>query len=101
MSLVILVIRDAEPIPDDFKGIYIDAVDEDCDIANTDLKKGDFIIAVNGKSVSTYDELYDTISSQYGAGDTVPATCASIDKNGKVSYYEIEFKLMEDVSGNY
>ena len=22
-------------------------------------------------------------------------------KNGKVSYYEIEFKLMEDVSGNY
>ena len=93
--------RMGQELPDDFKGIYIDSVDEDCDIANTDLKKGDFIIAINGKSVSTYDELYDTISSQYSAGDTVPATCASIDKNGKVSYYEIEFKLMEDVSGNY
>ena len=88
-------------LPDDFKGIYIDSIDEDCDIANTELKNGDFIIAINGKSVSTYDELYDTISGQYEAGDTVPATCASIDKNGKVSYYEIEFKLMEDKSGNY
>ena len=88
-------------LPDDFKGIYIDEIDKDCDIANTELKKGDFIIAINGKSVSTYDELYDTISGQYEAGDTVPATCASIDKNGKVSYYEIEFRLMEDKSGNY
>ncbi|MBO4524120.1 MAG: trypsin-like peptidase domain-containing protein [Ruminococcus sp.] len=88
-------------LPDDFKGIYIDSIDDDCDIANTELKNGDFIIAINGKSVSTYDELYDTISGQYEAGDTVPATCASVDKNGKVNYYEIEFKLMEDKSGNY
>ncbi len=88
-------------IPDDFKGIYIDDIDKDCDIANTELKKGDFIVAINGKSVSTYDELYDTISEQYEAGDKVPATCASIDKKGNISYYEIEFKLMEDKSGNY
>ena len=88
-------------LPDDFKGIYIDEIDEDCDIAKTELKSGDFIVAINGKSVSTYDELYETISSQYEAGDKVPATCASIDKNGDVSYYEIEFKLMEDTSGNY
>ncbi|MBP5431717.1 trypsin-like peptidase domain-containing protein [Ruminococcus sp.] len=88
-------------LPDDFKGIYIDEIDEDCDIAKTELKSGDFIVAINGKSVSTYDELYETISSQYEAGDKVPATCANIDKNGDVSYYEIEFKLMEDTSGNY
>jgi serine protease Do len=88
-------------LPDDFKGIYIDDIDKDCDIANTELKKGDFIVAINGKSVSTYDELYDTISEQYEAGDKVPATCASIDKKGNISYYEIEFKLMEDKSGNY
>jgi serine protease Do len=90
-----------QKLPEDFKGIYIDAIDRDCDIANTDLKKGDFITAINGKSVSTYDELYDTISSQYGAGDTVPATCAHIGKDGEVSYYEIQFRLMEDTSGNY
>lgn len=88
-------------LPEDFKGIYIDSIDEDSDIANTDLKKGDFITEINGKTVSTYDELYDTISSQYEAGDTVPATCAHVDKDGNVSYYSIEFKLMEDTSGNY
>ena len=93
--------RLGQKLPEDFKGIYIDSVDKDCDIANTDLKSGDFIVAINGKSISTYDELYETISSQYEAGDKVPATCASIDKNGNVSYYEIEFKLMEDTSGNY
>jgi serine protease Do len=88
-------------LPDDFKGIYIEKIDESCDIANTELKKGDFITAINGKTVSTYDELYDTISSQYEAGDKVPATCAHVEKGGKITYYEIEFKLMEDTSGNY
>ena len=88
-------------LPEDFTGIYIDSIDKDSDIANTELKSGDFITEINGKTVSTYDELYDTISSQYEAGDTVPATCAHVDKNGKIDYYNIEFKLMEDTSGNY
>ncbi len=88
-------------IPEDFEGIYISEVMEDCDIANTELKSGDFITAINGKSVKTYDELYDTISASYGAGDTVPATCARIDKDGNVEYFNIEFELMPDTSGNY
>lgn len=88
-------------LPKDFKGVYIIKIEKDFDIANTDLKEGDFITAINGKTVSTYHELYDTISSQYQAGDKVPATCAHIDKDGNVSYYDIEFKLVEDKSGNY
>ena len=88
-------------LPDDFKGVYIEKIDKECDIANTDLKEGDFITEINGKTITTYDELYDTISSQYEAGDKVPATCAHVEKGGKVSYYNIEFKLMEDTSGNY
>lgn len=88
-------------LPDDFKGVYIEKIDKECDIANTDLKEGDFITEINGKTITTYDELYDTISSQYEAGDKVPATCAHVEKDGKVSYYNIEFKLMEDTSGNY
>lgn len=88
-------------LPEDFRGIYIAEISEDCDIANTDLEPGDFITAINGKSISTYDELYDTISSMYGAGDYVPATCAHVDKDGDVEYYEIEFMLMEDTSGDY
>ena len=88
-------------LPEDFTGIYIDSIDEDSDIANTKLKPGDFIIEIHGKTVSTYDELYDTISSQYQAGDTVPAACAHVDKDGNIDYYTIEFKLMEDTSGDY
>lgn len=88
-------------LPEDFRGIYIAEISEDCDIANTDLEPGDFITAINGKSISTYDELYDTISSMYGAGDYVPATCAHVDEDGDVEYYEIEFMLMEDTSGDY
>lgn len=88
-------------LPDGFEGVYIDSVSEDCDIANTDLKKGDFITEIDGTPVKTYDELYDAISSKYGAGDKVTAKCANVDKNGKITYYDIEFKLMEDTSGNY
>lgn len=88
-------------LPDDFEGVYIDAVSEDCDIANTDLKAGDFITEIDGTPIKTYDELYDAISSKYGAGDKVPAKCANVKKNGKVTYYDIEFKLMEDTSGDY
>ncbi|MBO7395963.1 MAG: trypsin-like peptidase domain-containing protein [Ruminococcus sp.] len=89
------------PIPEDFEGVYIDAVDPNCDIAKTDLKAGDFITAINGKSIKTYDDLYDTISASYGAGDTVPATCAHVTKDGDISYYNIEFKLMPDTSGDF
>lgn len=88
-------------LPDDFRGIYIAEISEDCDIANTALEPGDFITAINGKSISTYDEMYDTISSMYGAGDYVPATCAHVDEEGNIEYYEIEFMLMEDTSGEY
>lgn len=88
-------------LPEDFKGVYIASISEDADISNTALEVGDFITAINGKSISTYDDLYDTISSMYSAGDTVPATCAHVDENGNIDYYEIEFMLMEDTSGDY
>ena len=88
-------------LPDDFTGIYIDSIAEDCDIANTDLKPGDFITEINGVKVRTYTEFYNAISSLYGVGDVVPATCAHVDSSGKVSYYNIKFRPMEDTSGNY
>lgn len=88
-------------IPDDFKGIYVSEIMEDSDINNTDFKAKDFITEINGKTVSTYDEFYDTISKSYGAGDMVPATCAHISKDGDVTYYNIEFLLLEDTSGDY
>ncbi len=88
-------------LPEDFEGIYIASVAEDCDIANTELKPGDFITAINGKSIKTYDDLYDTISRQFGAGDKVPATCARLSEDGNIEYFDIEFMLMEDTSGDF
>ncbi len=90
-----------QELPEDFSGIYISSISDDCDIANTDLEAGDFITEIDGKPVSTYDELYDTISSKYGAGDTVPAKCARLKKDGEIEYFNIKFKLMEDTSGDY
>ncbi|MCM1314943.1 MAG: trypsin-like peptidase domain-containing protein [Alistipes senegalensis] len=88
-------------LPDGFEGVYIDSISEDCDIANTELKAGDFITEINGVPIKTYDELYNTISASFKAGDKVPAKCANVKKNGKVTYYDIEFKLMEDTSGDF
>lgn len=88
-------------VPEGFSGIYINDISEDSDIANTALRKGDFIIEINGIPVKTYDELYDTITASYSAGDYVPATCAHIDADGTITEYYIEFMLMEDTSGNY
>lgn len=88
-------------LPEGFEGVYIDSISEDCDIFNTELKAGDFITEINGVPIKTYDELYNTISASFKAGDKVPAKCANVKKNGKVTYYDIEFKLMEDTSGDY
>ncbi len=88
-------------LPKDFKGVYVGKISDDSDIKNTSLKVGDFFTEINGKTVTTYAEFYDTISSQYTVGDKVPATCAHIDKNGDISYYHIEFGLIEDKSGDF
>lgn len=90
-----------EELPEDFSGIYISKIADDCDISNTELETGDFITEINGTPISTYDELYETISSQYKAGDSVPAKCARIKDDGKIEYFNIKFKLMEDTSGDY
>lgn len=87
-------------LPEDFYGIYIAGISEDCDIANTELKAGDFITRVEGIEVSCYDELYSVIKD-FSANDTVQADCAKVDKDGTVTEYSIEFKLMEDTSGDY
>ncbi len=87
-------------LPDDFEGLYITDLNEECDVAKSGLKKGDFIYEVEGKSVNNYDSLYSIIKN-FSAGDTVHAKCANVSKDGKVTKYDISFKLMEDTSGDY
>lgn len=87
-------------LPEDFEGLYVTDINEECDIADSGLKKGDFIYEVEGKSVNDYDSLYNIIKN-FSAGDTVHAKCASISKDGEITKYDISFKLMEDTSGDY
>lgn len=87
-------------IPDKLKGLWITEISEDCDIADTELEVGDFILTINGTKVHNYDDL-DLILDGKKAGDTLRAECARIDDDMNISYFNIEFKLMEDTSGDF
>ncbi|MBR7084617.1 MAG: trypsin-like peptidase domain-containing protein, partial [Oscillospiraceae bacterium] len=89
-----------EEIPEELKNaLWITEISPDCDISNTDLKANDFILSMNGHSVSDYDSVLDALEGCQG-GDTVTAHCARYEK-GKIVYFDITFKLEEDTSGNY
>ena len=87
-------------MPDELKNsLWITEISTDCDISNTDLKANDFILSMNGHSVSDYDSVLDALDGLQG-GDTVTAHCARYEK-GRVTYFDITFQLEEDTSGNY
>jgi len=80
--------------------LWIDEISEDCDISNTELKPKDFILSIDGKKVSDYESLESVIKGKSG-GDTVTAKCARVSDKGEISYFDIEFKLMTDTSGDF
>ncbi|MBQ8724115.1 MAG: trypsin-like peptidase domain-containing protein [Oscillospiraceae bacterium] len=87
------------------EGIWITEISEDCDIANTDLAVNDIILSVNGKDINNYDDLFEIIQNSK-AGDVLTAECRTFvsgDSKEDFRYkdYTIEFKLMEDTSGDY
>lgn len=88
-------------IPKELEGsLWIDDISKDCDIANTELKTGDFIVSIEGKKVADYSELNQLLKGKKG-GDKIKAECARVDKDGKITYFDIEFKLMTDTSGDF
>ena len=89
-----------EELPDELKNcLWVSEVSKECDISHTDLKKNDFILEINGNPATDYDSVLKILDSAKG-GDTVTAKCARLEK-GKISYFDISFKLEEDTSGNY
>ncbi|MCI7804967.1 MAG: trypsin-like peptidase domain-containing protein [Oscillospiraceae bacterium] len=87
-------------IPEKLKGLWITDISKDCDISDTELEVGDFILSINGIKVHSYDDL-DLILDGKKAGDVLRAECARIDDDMNISYFEIEFKLMADTSGDF
>lgn len=89
-----------KPMPEGVSGLWISEISEDCDIAGTDLQVNDFILSMNGTPVDSYDTVLEVLEGFEG-GDTVIASCARVEEDGSITYFEIEFMLEEDTSGNY
>ena len=88
-------------LPKELEGtLWISDISEDCDIHSTALKVNDFITEVEGKRVTGYDDVLEVLDGRKG-GDTVRARCAHVGDDGKITYYDISFRLEEDRSGNY
>ncbi len=87
-------------MPDGVSGLWIQEISEDCDIANTELQPFDFILSMNGVPVDCYDTVLEVLDGFKG-GDTVTAECARVEEDDSITYFEIEFQLEEDTSGDY
>ncbi|MGN1480900.1 S1C family serine protease, partial [Porcipelethomonas sp.] len=88
-------------IPKELEGaLWIEEISDDCDISNTELKPKDFIVSIEGKKISDYSQLSEAIKGKKG-GDKIHATCARVDKDKNIEYFDIEFKLMTDTSGDF
>ncbi len=87
-------------LPEELNGLWIISIAEDCDIANTELQPNDFIVAINDVEVANYDEVIQVLGG-YKGGDTVYATCARVEDDDTITYFDIEFKVEVDTSGNY
>ncbi len=88
------------PMPEEFVGLWISEISEDCDISNTELQPYDFILSMNGEKVGSYDDVTEVLEGFEG-GDSVTAECARLEEDGSIKHFVIEFKLEVDTSGNY
>lgn len=65
------------------------------DLANTQAKEGDMIVAVNGENLDSYETLMEVIENGK-VGDTLTLTIARIDGNYKVTTFDVTVKLVDE-----
>lgn len=82
------------------QGIQVVEINDDSDLKNTIFEEGDWILTMNGKAVHDYDSVNEAIEGAV-AGDYVHCRCGKVLENGKLETYEIDFRLLEDQSGDY
>lgn len=76
-------------------GLYVVEIDPECDIANTELKPGDIITMLDGKYVSTSEEV-KALLEQRKPGDIMTGKVFRPDEEGGGTEFEISFKLMSE-----
>ncbi|MBR4200259.1 MAG: trypsin-like peptidase domain-containing protein [Oscillospiraceae bacterium] len=81
-------------------GILIVSISDDSDLKNTELKSGDWILTVNGKEICNYDTVNRALEG-VNAGDSVHCRCCRVQEDGTLKTFEIDFRLLEDTSGEF
>ena len=75
--------------------LYINEIGPDSDLANTDAKKGDLIVAVNGKDLDTASVLLEVIDKG-SVGDTLTLKLIRVNQEWQTSELTVKVKLVED-----
>lgn len=76
-------------------GICIAEIQQDCDIANTDLEVGDIITEIDGKDVTAYEDVTDIIDGKKAGEEITCHVYRSGGENGETEF-DITFELMPD-----
>ncbi len=77
--------------------VVIESISKDSDLANTSVKTGDMIIAVNGNDLDNYEVLLDAIENGK-VGETLTLTIARVGSSNTVTTFDVKVKLVEDKS---
>lgn len=95
-------LADEKTLPKELQGhgILVCLIADDSDLKNTIFEPGNWILTMNGKEVVDYDTVNEAIEGCVG-GDSVHCRCAKITDDGQVKTFELDFKLLEDKSGDY
>jgi serine protease Do len=75
--------------------LYINAISPDSALADTDAKKGDLIIAVNGKDLDTAAVLLEIIDKGK-VGDTLTLKLCRVGQDYRITEFTVKVKLVED-----
>lgn len=75
--------------------IVINSISSDSDLAKSNVKAGDMIIAVNGKDLDNANTLLELIENSK-VGTELTLTICRVDQNYKLSQFDVKAKLIED-----
>ena len=79
--------------------LIIDEIDSESSLANTQARRYDMIIAVNGKELTTADVLLELIDNGK-VGDTMTLTLCRVNSNYTISKFDVSITLVEDKGGS-
>ena len=79
--------------------LIIDDIDAESALANTEARRYDMIIAVNGQNLTTADVLLELIENGK-VGTKLTLTLCRVNSNYTISKFDIEVALVEDKSGS-